>query len=235
MAGRIFLIPSMLGEGIPELVLPDQVVGKVHKIKHFVVENTRSARRFLIRIKHPIRPDNLFFHELDKHNPEAGIGAYIQLCEQGEDIGIISEAGMPGIADPGSLVVKAGHQKGIKIIPLTGPSSIFLALSASGMNGQNFIFHGYLPLKKEDRSLKIKEMEFNSGNLNQTQIFIETPYRNSQLLDDLLRLCHKNTLLCIACQITMDDEFIITHTILEWQKNKPDISKKPCVFLLMKV
>lgn len=234
MKGRLYLVPNILGECDPNDVIPSGVIEKIHELQHFVVENTRNARRYLILLKHPVKPDELFFYELDKHKPEEGVETYINLCLTGNDVGIISEAGMPGIADPGSLLVKAGYLKGLEVVPLTGPSSIFLALSASGMNGQNFLFHGYLPLRTEDRQKKIREIEAASAKHRQTQIFIETPYRNNQLFEELLKQCEASTMLCVACNISMENEYIRTAIISTWRKQKPDINKKPCVFLLMK-
>lgn len=234
MNGTIYLIPNLLGESNPQDVLPSGVINKIHSIRHFIVENTRTARRFLIRIGHPLSPDEISFYQLDKHNPDIDPGRFIKICASGTDIGIISEAGMPGIADPGSEPVRHGHYKGIRIIPLTGPSSIFLALSASGLSGQNFTFHGYLPVKNYERASKIREMEIISARENQTQIFIETPYRNMKLLDTLLQTCQPSTLLCIASEITTPREFIHTRNISDWLVKKPSLDKKPCVFLLLK-
>ena len=213
-------------------VIPEGVIKIIHALNHFVVENIRSARRFLIKTGHPLSPDEISFYELDKDHPLAGIEDYINLCLSGINLGVISEAGIPGIADPGSALVKSGHEKGVNIIPLPGPSSIFMALSASGMNGQHFIFHGYLPIKSADRIKKIREIEQNSMRERQTQIFIETPYRNMSLLSDLLKSCNPATMLCIARDITSDQEFIRTQTISSWQKQLPDLQKRPCVFLL---
>ena len=232
MKGKIYLIPNLLGECDPSLVIPEGVVKVIHTIRHFIVEDIRSARRYLIKLKHPLRPDDLSFYELDKYKPEKGLEKYIHLCLSGYDIGIISEAGMPGIADPGSLLVKAGHVSEVMVVPLTGPSSLFLALSASGLNGQNFVFHGYLPKKTDMRMRKIKEIETLSVKNMQTQIFMETPYRNMNLIDDLLKYCKPTTLLCIACDISTKNEFIRTSSISGWSKNKPGIHKRPCIFLL---
>ena len=234
MKGKIYLIPNLLSECEPSMVLPEGVIRKIYELQHFVVENTRTARRFLIRLKHPLRPDDLFFYELDKHKPEEGIDEYIKICLSGRDVGIISEAGMPGIADPGSLLVLAGHKNGLQVIPYTGPSSIFLALSSSGLNGQNFVFHGYLPHRIEERQRKIREMETDSVRMKQTQIFIETPYRSKPLFDELTKFCNPTTLLCLACNISSENEFIRTLSIQLWQNQKPEIDKQPCVFLLLR-
>ena len=232
MNGKIYLIPNLLGSSDPMDVIPEGVIKIIHKLTHFIVENTRSARRFLIKTGHPLRPDEINFYELNKNHPSAGIEDYINLCLSGINLGIISEAGIPGIADPGSVLVKAAHEKGLNIIPLSGPSSIFLALSASGMNGQNFVFHGYLPVKSAELIKRIREIEQDSVREKQTQIFIETPYRNMSLLSDLIKVCKPDTLLCIACDITTSQEFIRTKSISSWKKQLPDLQKRPCVFLL---
>jgi len=232
MKGKIYLIPNLLGESDLKEVIPAGIINKINTIHHFVVENIRTARRFLIQCGHPASPDEIHFFELDKHKPDAGIEEYITLCMKGTDIGIISEAGIPCVADPGSFIVKAAHKKGINIVPFTGPSSILLALSASGMNGQHFVFHGYLPIKKPDRIRKIREIEQQCFKLNQTQIFIETPYRNMSLLSDIVTICDPNTLLCIASEITTPHESIKMKSIMTWRQKLPDLHKKPCVFLL---
>jgi len=232
MNGSIYLIPSLLGSSDPRYVIPEGVIKIMHTLNHFVVENTRTSRRFLIKTGHPLSPDEILFYELDKNHPRAGIEDYINLCLSGINLGIISEAGIPGIADPGSVLVKSAHEKGLKIIPLSGPSSIFLALSASGMNGQNFVFHGYLPVKSAERIKRIREIEQDSVRERQTQIFIETPYRNMSLLSDLIKVCKSATLLCIASEMTTAQEFIRTKSISSWKKQLPDLLKRPCVFLL---
>ena len=234
MTGKIYLIPNLLGESLQGQVIPEEVISRIKKINYFVVENTRSARRFLLKTGHPLKPDDITFYEIDKHDHLSGIEEYLQLCLAGKDIGIISEAGIPGIADPGSELVLSGHSKGIDVVPLTGPSSIFLALSASGLNGQNFVFHGYLPVKSSERIKRIKEIESLSSGNKQTQIFIETPYRNMALLYDLLKTCHPSTLLCIGSDITTAQERIRTMSVKSWKSDIPDLHKIPAVFLLLK-
>ncbi len=234
MKGKLYLIPATLGDSKIEAVIPESVKNIVNSINHYIVENQRTARRYLkkLGIKTPI--DKLTFYTLNKHTLPDEINNFLQPVFQGRNVGIISEAGCPGIADPGSEIVKLAHQKNIRVIPLTGPSSIFLALMASGMNGQNFAFVGYLPIKKDEKLKRIRFLENRSFAENQTQIFIEAPYRNQHLLNDILKTCQSNTLLCLSVNITLEKEFIQTKTISEWKKNIPDINKMPAIFLLHK-
>ncbi len=234
MKGKLYLIPATLGDSKIEAVIPESVKNIVNSINHYIVENQRTARRYLkkLGIKTPI--DNLDFYTLNKHTLPDEINNFLQPVFQGRNVGIISEAGCPGIADPGSEIVKLAHQKNIRVIPLTGPSSIFLALMASGMNGQNFAFVGYLPIKKDEKIKRIRFLENRSFAENQTQIFMEAPYRNQHLLNDILKTCQSNTLLCLSVNITLEKEFIQTKTISEWKKNIPDINKMPAIFLLHK-
>ena len=231
---KIYLIPVTLGESSVEKVIPSDIKTIVSGIKFFIVENIRSARRFLKKINPEINIDELDFKELNEHTPARGIEQFLEPLAKGADIGIISEAGCPGVADPGADVVKIAHQKGFTVVPLVGPSSILLSLMASGMNGQNFAFIGYLPVKPVDRNKAIRELEKRSFSERQTQIFIETPYRNNKLIDDLLANCQSQTRLCIAADITLDTEMIKTATIADWKKTKPDINKRPTIFLLQK-
>ena len=234
MRGKLYLLPATLGDSKIEAVIPEDVKNIVNSINHYIVENQRTARRYLkkLGIKTPI--DNLDFYTLNKHTLPDEINNFLQPVFQGRNVGIISEAGCPGIADPGSEIVKLAHQKNIRVIPLTGPSSIFLALMASGMNGQNFAFVGYLPIKKDEKLKRIRFLENRSFAENQTQIFMEAPYRNQHLLNDILKTCQSNTLLCLSVNITLEKEFIQTKTISEWKKNIPDINKMPAIFLLHK-
>ncbi len=234
MKGKLYLIPATLGDSKIEAVIPEDVKNIVNSINHYIVENQRTARRYLkkLGIKTPI--DKLTFYTLNKHTLPDEINNFLQPVFQGRNVGIISEAGCPGIADPGSEIVKLAHQKNIRVIPLTGPSSIFLALMASGMNGQNFAFVGYLPIKKDEKLKRIRFLENRSFAENQTQIFMEAPYRNQHLLNDILKTCQSNTLLCLSVNITLEKEFIQTKTISEWKKNIPDINKMPAIFLLHK-
>jgi len=232
MKGKIYLIPSLIGENDTKSSITPRLVEVINTISTYIVENERSARRFLkiAGIEKPI--DSLKFFVLNNETPPGEISRYLDPIENGADAGIISEAGCPGIADPGAEVVKLAHQKGIKVIPLVGASSIFMALMASGMNGQNFAFTGYLPIKKPDRVMALKTLEKRSIQENQTQIFMETPYRNNQLLADILTVCKPNTHLCIACDITLESEFIKNQTIKQWKNDIPDIDKRPAIFLL---
>ena len=230
--GKLYLIPSSLGNSKLNSIIPEYNSKIINRLDEFIVENIRTARRFLKKTGFKKSFDNITFHILDKHSDQTEILSYLNSIDKGKDIGLLSEAGTPCIADPGAEIVRMAHQKNIRVIPLVGPSSIFLALMASGFNGQNFVFHGYLPVKKYLKINKIKTLEKDAQQKNQTQIFIETPYRNKQLLDSIIETCNKETLLCIACDITLKNEFITTKTIAEWSKNLPEIHKRPTVFLL---
>lgn len=233
--GTLYLIPTVLSDSAPlAQVLPSGNAAIVAQLKHFIVENVRTARRFLKQIDKNIDIDALTFYELNQHTDLAQIGGYLQPLEQGENIGIISEAGCPAIADPGADVVALAQQHGVKVVPLVGPSSILLSLMASGFNGQSFAFHGYLPIDKNDRAQRLKLLERRIYTENQTQIFIETPYRNRQMVDDLCRILQPQTKLCIASDITGITENICTRTIAHWKKSLPDIGKVPCIFLIFK-
>ncbi len=231
MKGKLYLIPTTLGETQVEKVIPAFVLDIINQITIYIVENVRTARRYLVKagIKTPI--DNLQFHVLDKHTTEAEFAQFLNEIEN-QHIGVMSEAGCPGVADPGAAIVELAHRKNIQVVPLVGPSSILLALMASGFNGQNFAFSGYIPVKKPERTKAILALEKRSLFEKQTQIVIETPYRNLQLLDDLIQTCNSKTRLCIACDITTDDEFIQTKTLADWKKIKPDLNKKPAIFLI---
>ncbi|MCK4288597.1 MAG: SAM-dependent methyltransferase [Bacteroidales bacterium] len=230
--GKLYLIPSSLGNSKLNSIIPEYNSKIINRLDEFIVENIRTARRFLKKTGFKKSFDNITFYILDKHSDQTEILSYLNSIDKGKDIGLLSEAGTPCIADPGAEIVRMAHQKNIRVIPLVGPSSIFLALMASGFNGQNFVFHGYLPIKKYLKINKIKTLEKDAQQKNQTQIFIETPYRNKQLLDSIIETCNKETLLCIACDITLKNEFITTKTIAEWSKNLPEIHKRPTVFLL---
>ncbi len=231
MKGKLYLIPTTLGETEVEKVIPAFVLDIINQITIYIVENVRTARRYLVKagIKTPI--DDLQFHVLDKHTTETEFAQFLNQIEN-QHIGVMSEAGCPGIADPGAAIVELAHRKNIQVVPLVGPSSILLALMASGFNGQNFAFSGYIPVKKPERTKAILALEKRSLFEKQTQIIIETPYRNLQLLDDLIQSCNSKTRLCIACDITTGDEFIQTKTLAEWKKLKPDLNKKPAIFLI---
>ncbi len=231
--GRIYLIPTLIAENTLYEVLPKKTLELCNSINYYLVENARSARRFLkkLGIHQPI--DSLVIETVDKHTSPLSIEKLIQPILGGIDCGIMSEAGCPGIADPGAEVVSWAHKLGIKVVPMVGPSSIFLALMASGLNGQNFAFFGYLPIDKTARITTIKNIEITSRKSGQTQIFMETPYRNQGLLNDLINTCHPETYICIACEITGAHEYIKTKRVKDWKNHKINIHKKPSIFLLL--
>ena len=232
MKGVLYLIPNTLGNPDAATTIPEGVKTTVKQIRLFIVENLRNARRYLKRLDREIHIDSLTFFELNEHTPVDEIPAFLAGVEKGMDAAIISEAGVPGVADPGSAVVRMAHEKGIRVVPLTGPSSILLALMASGLNGQSFCFHGYLPVKRGDRIRKIREIEQTALQKDETQLFIETPYRNDALLNDILATCHPSTRLCIAADLTLDTEFILTQSAGNWKKKKPALHKRPALFLI---
>jgi len=228
----LYLIPTTLGESDTTRVIPSDVSAIVKNIKYFIVENIRTARRYLRKMDPQLNFDELQFFELNQHTDSTVTAEYLKPILEGFDVGIISEAGCPGIADPGAEVVKIAHTKQIRVIPLVGPSSILLSLMASGMNGQNFAFIGYIPVKPAERVKAIKEIERRSGFEKQTQIFIEAPYRNTQLITDLINTLSEQTRLCIACDITLETEYIKTMTVAQWKKGVPDLNKRPAIFLI---
>jgi 16S rRNA (cytidine1402-2'-O)-methyltransferase len=233
MKGKLYLIPSTLGEDSPMNVLPPIIPQIINNLKHFIVEDLRTARRFLKKFSPGIIIDELSFQILNEHTPPEEIPGLLEPLMGGKDIGLLSEAGLPCVADPGSKLVGYAHENGIKVVPLTGPSSIFLALMASGFNGQNFAFHGYLPVDKRERIQKIKELETAVYQKDQTQLFIETPYRNNQMLEALIQACKPETKICIAIELTLPGEKIIQTTAKRLNmNNRPDFNKKPAVFLL---
>ncbi len=232
---KLFLIPTTLGDTSIERVLPPDLMQIISSIPVFIVENLRTARRFLKKVNPAIVIDDLTFFELNQHTDKNEISRFLEPNRHGFDIGIISEAGCPGIADPGAEVVKIAHIRNIQVVPLVGPSSILLALMASGMSGQNFAFNGYLPIRNPEKSLQIKLLEKRMITEGQTQIFIETPYRNVQLLDELLKNCDPATMLCIAVDITLYTEFILSKPVSYWKTNIPDIQKRPAIFMIGKV
>ncbi len=229
---KLYLIPNVLSEGDWQNVLPAQIHPILTNTRYFIVENIRTARRFMKQVNREINIDECTFYELNKRTKSSELPVFLKPMEQGFDVGVISEAGCPGVADPGADVVRIAHQKGYKVVPIVGPSSILLALMASGLNGQNFAFVGYLPVKPNERVREITALEKRIRNNRQTQIFIETPYRNNQLISDLLKTCSPTTLLCIAANITGTNEFIATKTIHEWKTKVPDLHKQPVIFLI---
>lgn len=234
MNGILYLIPNLLGECSTEKVLPSFNTSVINNIKHFIVEDIRTTRRFLKKVNKSIDIDQLTFFELNQHTDLQNISYYIEPLLKGNDIGIISEAGCPAVADPGALIVDLAQQKNIKVVPLVGPSSILLALMASGFNGQSFAFEGYLPIDNDKRTKRLKVLESRIYNEKQTQIFIETPYRNNKIVQDFITHCRPTTKLCIASEITTDNEFIKTKPLSVWKNSLPDLNKKPTIFLLYK-
>jgi 16S rRNA (cytidine1402-2'-O)-methyltransferase len=232
--GSLYLLPVGLGDEDPLRVLPANNVEIIQTLDEFIVENVRTARRFLRSIGYDRNFDNVVFHLLDKHTDQKDIPGFLSGILDGKNAGLLSEAGNPCIADPGNRVVKLAHIQNIRVIPLTGPSSILLALIASGFNGQNFAFHGYLPMDKKARQNKIRELQQAVSQRNQTQIFMETPFRNNALLEDILQTCHDSLLLCIATSVSTAEESIRSMPVKLWKTKTPDLNKKPSVFLLYK-
>jgi 16S rRNA (cytidine1402-2'-O)-methyltransferase len=235
LTGKLYLIPITLGDSNPDDVLPQTVKRAIEFIDCYIVENEKTARKFIKSIYPEKVQSSLILSILNKHTEVTDHNEMIKPCLQGINIGLMSEAGCPGVADPGAAIVKLAHEKGIQVIPLVGPSSILLALMASGMNGQSFAFNGYLPIDKNDKKQALKMYERLSQEKNQTQLFIETPYRNNKLMEDLLQLLQPSTLLCVACDITLPTEFIKTKTINEWKKEKADLHNRPCIFIIYKI
>ncbi len=233
-AGTLYLIPVTLGDDNIARALPSDVVSIARGLEIFIVENEKTARRFLgtIKTSKPLRELTLL--TLNEHTAEKELPALLAPLLAGKDVGLMSEAGCPGIADPGAKLAELAHRKGIRVAPLIGPSSILLALMASGFKGQRFAFLGYLPSEKAARIGALKELEKNSQKLNETQIFIETPYRNQHLLEDILAHCHAETRLCVASNLSLDNESIVSKKVIEWKKAElPDLHKQPTVFLLL--
>ncbi len=227
------MIPTVLAPDSAARVLAPQVKEVIQKLDYFFAENLRTARRFISELQTGRKMESLTFYELHKDTPEAEtIQQATALLLEGHSVGVLSEAGCPGVADPGNVAVRWAHKNGVQVVPLVGPSSILLALMASGMNGQQFAFHGYLPIDKTERGKAIRNLEKEAAQKSQTQIFMETPYRNNALLADILQQCQPHTLLCIATQVTAPDEMIVTRTIRQWKTAIPDLHKKPTIFLL---
>ena len=230
--GILYLIPNKISEAALDGVVPPRLVSLVPTIKHYIVEDIRTVRRYLRLLNRDVDIDNTTFYELNKHTHETDIVNYLSAAEKGENMGLVSEAGLPCVADPGNVIVAMAHRKGIRVVPIVGPSSILVALMASGLNGQNFAFNGYIPIDQPERTRKLRDLEARSRRENQSQIFMDTPYRNNRLLDDLKATLSPQTLLCIALNITAEDEFICTKTIAEWKKTNIDLNKKPCIFII---
>ena len=234
MKGKLYLIPTTLGENEPLEVMPYSVKTIVELLNNYVVENEKSARRFIKKITPKKVQSSLVMMKLDKYAIEIETRTYLDFCDQGVSVGLLSEAGVPAVADPGATIVKLAHEKGIQVVPLVGPSSILMALMASGLNGQNFAFNGYLPIDNSERKKGIKALEKLSMEKNQSQIFIETPYRNQKMFTDLKSVLSPGTLLCIAIDISLPNEFIKTFTIAHWKKQSPDLHKRPAIFIIQK-
>ncbi len=232
--GKLYLIPTTLGDNEPLEVLPLSVKQVIEKTSHFIVENEKSARRFIKKITPRKSQPDLVIYKLDKFTKEEEVQHYLDVCLNGQNVGLISEAGVPAVADPGAVIVQLAHYKSIRVVPLVGPSSIIMALMASGLNGQNFAFNGYLPIDKTERKKKIKQLEKLSLEKDQSQIFIETPYRNEKMFTDLLQTLTPTTNLCIAVDVTLTGEYIYTYSAKEWKSKKPDLHKRPAIFILHK-
>lgn len=231
--GRLYLIPSPLGENDPTEVIPAPVLSSLGRFRTFVVEEVRTIRRYLSRAGLKGKIEGLEFHELNEHTDDATIESYLSLFDSGNDVALISEAGLPAVADPGAKLVALAHRHGIRVVPLVGPSSLMLALMASGLNGQSFAFCGYIPAKTDERRSKLRTIEKVSAQLNQTQILIETPYRNDALFADILSVCSPATRVCVAADITTENEYIMTKKVAQWKKTGLVIGKRPCVFLIL--
>ena len=232
--GKLYLIPTTLGESDPMDVLPQTVKRAIDFIDHYIVENEKTARRFIKAVNAQKVQAELKISLLNKHTEVSEHNAMIKPCLEGINVGLMSEAGCPGVADPGAVIVKIAHEKGIQVVPLVGPSSILLAMMASGMNGQSFAFNGYLPIDKNEKKSALKNFEKMSSDKNQSQIFIETPYRNNKLLEDILSALQPNTHLCIAADITLPTEYIKTLRVADWKKTKVDLHNRPTIFIIHK-
>jgi len=231
---NLYLIPTSLGECDFSRILPTYNTGIVTALRYFIVEDVRTARRFLKKSNTAIDIDSLTFYVLNQHTLPEELSGFLKPMFDGNDIGVLSEAGCPAIADPGADVVAIAQRHNFTVVPLVGPSSILLSLMASGFNGQSFAFVGYLPIQPDERSKALKKLESRAYSENQSQIFIETPYRNMKMLDEILRVCQPATRLCIAADITLETEFIKTKTVKEWKTRLPELSKRPCIFILYK-
>ena len=233
-SGKLYLIPTTLGIANAAEVLPESVSKTIERIDDYIVENEKTARRHIKYLVPEKKQPLLKFHSLNKFTDPTEIPGFLDACKEGKDVGLLSEAGCPGVADPGAEIVKLAHQQGIQVVPLVGPSSILLAMMGSGMNGQSFCFHGYLPIDKKERKHELKSLERISSEKNQAQVFIETPYRNDKFLEDMKQSLHPATRLCVACDLTLPTEFIVTKPISEWQKTKVDLHKRPTIFVIQK-
>lgn len=229
--GTLYLIPVPLAEEAAHKTFTPYLVDTINQIDTYIVENSKTARRFLKEAGLKTPQKDLIVHDYGKHNRN-DLAQFFNELKSGKDVGLMSEAGCPGIADPGADIVAEAHKRGIKVVPLVGPSSILLALMASGFNGQSFAFWGYLPIDKEQRTKRIKDLDLSASRYKQTQIFIETPFRNNQLFEEVLKSCKPHTQICVACNLTAEDEFIKTQSVYNWRKEEIDLHKKPTIFLM---
>ena len=234
MTGKLYLIPTSLGDSAPLETIPISIKKIIESIDVFIVENEKSARRFIKAVSSGKSQSSLTLFTLNKFTDPLEIPLYLEECYKGNNIGLLSDAGCPAVADPGAEVVKIAHEKNIKTTPLVGPSSILLAMMSSGMNGQNFAFNGYLPIEKVERKSKMKQLEKRSFDENQSQLFIETPYRNNSVLEDLYKTLNPDTKICVACDLTLPTEYIKTQTAKQWKHSKLDFHKRPAIFIIHK-
>tara|TARA_R110002012_G_scaffold187203_1_gene354086 strand:- start:8092 stop:8808 length:717 start_codon:yes stop_codon:yes gene_type:complete len=232
--GKLFLIPTTLGENNPLDVLPITVKNTIEAIDIFIVENEKTARRFIKNIAPEKKQPSLQLFLLNKFTEYTELPGFLTPCLDGKNVGLLSEAGCPAVADPGADVVKIAHDKNIQVVPLVGPSSIIMAVMSSGMNGQSFAFNGYLPIDKQERKAELLRLERLSFQQNQSQLFIETPYRNNAMLEDICKVLHPDTAVCVACDITLPTEFIKTQSVQAWKKNSADLHKRPALFIVHK-
>lgn len=234
--GKLYLIPTTLGEeGDPNDVLPQTIKRSIDFIDDYIVENEKTARKFIKSIQPQKVQATLRLSSLNKHTEVTEHAKMLQPCLEGKNVGLMSEAGCPGVADPGAVIVKLAHEKGIQVVPLVGPSSILLAIMASGMNGQSFAFNGYIPIDKSEKKAALKNLERLSQDKNQSQIFIETPYRNNKMLEDIIQALNPSTYICVATDITLPTEFIKTMRASEWKKIKVDLHNRPTIFIIHKM
>ena len=232
--GKLYLIPTTLGESNPLDVLPITVKHIIENTNTFIVENEKTTRRFIKTIAPKKSQPSLNLFLLNKHTEPQDVPTFLEPCLHGEDVGLISEAGCPAVADPGADIVRIAHEKNIQVVPLVGPSSILMAVMSSGMTGQSFAFNGYLPIDKTERKKELIRLERLSQQQNQSQLFIETPYRNNAMMEDICKTLQDQTLVCVACDITLSTEFIKTKTVQDWKKNSADLHKRPALFIIYK-
>ncbi len=233
-SGKLYLIPTTLGDSNISEVLPVSIKTIIEKIDNYIVENEKTARKSIKQVLPEKSQPSLQLNILNKFTDPSILSTFLAPCKEGMDVGLLSEAGCPGVADPGAEIVKLAHEMGIQVVPLVGPSSILLAMMGSGMNGQSFTFNGYLPIDKKERKQALKTLERISSERNQAQLFIETPYRNNQLVEDMIQILNPATKLCIACDLTLNSEFIITKSIMDWSKTIVDLHKRPTMFIIQK-